>query len=60
MQTGLTVGVLGGFTTFSTFSAETVVLLQNGQWGTAAVNVAVSVGLALAAAAGGLALARVG
>lgn len=28
----LTIGVLGAFTTFSTFSYETVALLQEGQW----------------------------
>jgi CrcB protein len=28
----LTIGLLGAFTTFSTFSYETVTLLQGGQW----------------------------
>jgi CrcB protein len=29
---GLTVGVLGGFTTFSTFGLETFILANAGQW----------------------------
>lgn len=41
-------GVLGGFTTFSAFSTQTVALLQQGQWGAAAVNVVLSVALGLA------------
>ena len=34
----LTVGVMGGFTTYSTFSYETVKLLQTGNWAMAAAN----------------------
>jgi len=37
------VGFCGGFSTFSTFTAETFLFLQNGQWGYAALNVAMSV-----------------
>lgn len=36
------VGILGGFTTFSSFGLETGRLLADGQWGLAAANVAVS------------------
>ncbi len=32
LQAGITVGLLGGFTTFSTFSVETIRLLQTGQF----------------------------
>lgn len=47
------VGVLGGFTTFSTFSVETVTLVQHGAVTTAAVYMLSSlVGAVLGAAAG--------
>ncbi len=47
------VGVLGGFTTFSAFSLETLRLLQSGAWPSAALYVACSVaGCLLAAWAG--------
>ena len=39
----LMAGVLGGFTTFSAFSLQTLVLLQDGRWADAAINVIVSV-----------------
>jgi fluoride exporter len=39
----ITVGVLGGFTTFSAFGFETFVLLRDGQFGWAAANVAANV-----------------
>lgn len=39
----LMVGVLGGFTTFSAFSLQTLLLLRDGQWLYAAANVASSV-----------------
>ena len=40
---GLTVGVLGGYTTFSTFSLETLNLLSEDEWALALANVTVSV-----------------
>lgn len=51
-------GVLGGFTTFSAFSAETLGLIQRAQYGIAAANVAVSVALGLAAVVLGFAIGR--
>lgn len=54
----LTTGVLGGFTTFSTFSLEAALLYERGQLGGAALYIASSVGLGIAALLGGLALVR--
>ncbi len=51
------VGVLGGFTTFSTFSLETLRLIQEGEWFPAAANVVVSVAGGLLAAWAGFTIA---
>lgn len=48
------VGFLGGFTTFSSFSAETLALIQGGQIFAAIANIIVSVVAGLAACAVGL------
>ena len=53
------VGVLGGFTTFSSFSLETLALARSGAAGAAALNVAFSVVLCLAGAWLGLSAAAV-
>ena len=50
------VGVLGGFTTFSSFSNETLGLLQDGKSGTALVYIALSVLVCVGAAWAGLTL----
>jgi CrcB protein len=54
----LGVGVLGGFTTFSTFSLEAVMLIQRKAWLTAAGYVAGSVVLSILGVMAGLYLAR--
>lgn len=54
----LTTGILGGFTTFSTFSLDTISLWERGQWATAATYVAVSLVLSLAGLFAGLAIIR--
>lgn len=43
------VGVCGGLSTFSSFSVDTLVLLQHGRIGTALLNIFLNVGLCLAA-----------
>lgn len=55
---GVAIGLLGGFTTFSTFSIQTVSLLMDGRWMPAMANVVLSVGLCLAACAMGVLLGR--
>ncbi|MDZ4865363.1 MAG: fluoride efflux transporter CrcB [Gemmatimonadota bacterium] len=52
----LTVGLCGGFTTFSTFTAETIRLAQDGVWSKAVGYVAASVLLGLLAGLAGLAI----
>ena len=51
-------GLLGAFTTFSTFSMETLALLQAGRWLAGTANAALSVALCLAAAWAGTLLVR--
>jgi CrcB protein len=41
-------GIFGGFTTFSSFSLQTLSLVQDGEWSWATANVALSVMLCLA------------
>lgn len=55
----LVLGFCGGYTTFSTFSADTMALIESGAGALAAMNVAASVGLALLATLAGATLARV-
>ena len=52
------VGLLGGFTTFSSFSVETLNLLQTGRWLAAAANLGGNVCLGLVGAYLGVILAR--
>lgn len=58
LRAGVLSGALGGFTTFSTFSMETLLLLQRGAVAKAVLYVAASVLLGLAAAYAGVLLAR--
>ncbi|HOW71962.1 MAG TPA: fluoride efflux transporter CrcB [Phycisphaerae bacterium] len=48
-RVALTVGILGGFTTFSTFGLETVSLVNERQWLWAGANILGSLVLSLAA-----------
>ncbi|SCB10799.1 fluoride efflux transporter CrcB [Rhizobium hainanense] len=54
----LTTGVLGGFTTFSTFALESVTLWERGQWMPSVAYVALSVSLSIGALIAGLAIVR--
>jgi len=54
----LTTGVLGGYTTFSTFSLETALLYERGELGLAAFYVIASVVLAIGGLFAGLFLVR--
>ena len=54
LRTTLAIGFLGAFTTFSTFSYETVQYIQDGAWGTAALNITSSVALGLVAVFAGI------
>lgn len=56
-RAGLTVGLCGGFTTFSTFSFETVSLLQHGAWAPALLYAGASAAGAMGAVVIGMASA---
>jgi CrcB protein len=57
-RTGLTIGFLGGLTTFSTFSYETFKLLEDGEVLSAGVNALVSVATCVLLTWLGIAAAR--
>ncbi len=54
LRLGLTTGVMGGFTTYSTFNYETLQYLQQNEWLAAFANVAATLLLCLAAGALGV------
>lgn len=54
----LTVGIVGGFTTFSSFSLDVVLLMERGDYGLAALYVIGSVVLSVGALFGAMMLVR--
>ncbi|MDA8362674.1 MAG: fluoride efflux transporter CrcB [Gammaproteobacteria bacterium] len=58
LRAGILTGGLGGFTTFSTFAMESLLLMEQGEAFKAAAYVALSVVLGLMAVFGGAYLAR--
>ena len=54
----LTTGVMGGFTTYSTFNYETIRYAQDGAWGLAAANVGATLAGCLIAGVLGVAAGR--
>jgi CrcB protein len=54
----LTTGILGGYTTFSAFSLDSVLLYERGEVWLAALYVVLSVGLSIAGLFAGLAVVR--
>src|SRR4051812_2951543 len=59
LRSFLTVGILGGYTTFSTFSLDSALMLQKGQYGLAAAYMIGSVVLSIAALFAGLWIVRI-
>lgn len=58
LRMAVTTGAMGGFTTYSTFSFETMQLVRQEAWGLAALNVSITVVVCLAACFLGFAVAR--
>jgi fluoride exporter len=58
LRLALTTGVMGGFTTYSTFNYETIRYVQDGAWRLAVGNVALTLAACLAAGIAGIVLGR--
>lgn len=58
VRSGIFLGILGGFTTFSSFSMDTITLFYSGAYGLAAIYVLLSVVVGILATGLGLSLVR--
>ncbi len=58
VRASVVVGILGGFTTFSAFSLDAVLLAQKGQYGLMAAYIGASVFVSILAAKAGLMIIR--
>jgi CrcB protein len=58
VRTMLTIGFCGGYTTFSTFSFETVRLLEDGDWPRATLYIGLSIVLSISGAVLGVTAAK--
>lgn len=58
MRSFIAIGILGAFTTFSTFSFETVQLMQSGSYISAVLNIVLSLALGIPAVMGGILIAK--
>lgn len=58
LRLALTTGVMGGFTTYSTFNYETIRYVQEGSWTLALANISITVVSCLAAGFAGVAAGR--
>ena len=58
LRIAMTVGFLGAFTTFSTFSYETLNYIQEGVWGMALLNIAANVIVCLLAVFAGIIIGK--
>jgi CrcB protein len=54
LRSGITIGFFGAFTTFSTFTWESIHMLQDGEWKLAGIYIAASVVGGLAAVLAGM------
>lgn len=58
MHLAATTGFLGAFTTFSALSLDSFRMLSDGRWGAGLANIALNIGLGLAAVMAGFVVAR--